>query len=134
MPKSKIIQNGELATFNDFKMNEKIFVTSALLIKDAVVVQTTNKEIYDNIENLKNMDKTELIALSNKVYKIIISTNVDSIYNKKKEWQNFCDDLIIVYATRNVLYNSPIPIMPYEEFKKHKIEEKEKNPCVKCSK
>ncbi len=126
MKKSKIIQNGETATMEDFNENEKIYVNAVLLIKDPVVVETTNKNIKNILENLKNKDKREVIVLSNKVYKMILSTDTDSIYNKKKEWGNFCDDIVIVYVARHLLYNSPIPIMPYEEFKKHKIEPKKK--------
>jgi hypothetical protein len=124
MKKSKVIKDGELATFDDFKEKEKMYIVSTILIKDPVVVQTTNKHIKNSIEKLKKKDKTELINMSNKVYRDILAVDVDSIYNKKQEWQNFCDDIILVYVTRNILYNSPIPVMPYKEFKKHQIEQK----------
>ena len=128
------IKDGQMISYNDIADDEILYVNSALLIKDAVIVQTTNKYIKNAIKDLRKMNKKQLILLSNKVYKIVLSTNLDLIYNKEKEWQDFCDDMIIVYVARNILYNKPIPITPYEVFKNCKVEKKLKKKCCKCSK
>jgi hypothetical protein len=31
--------------------------------------------------------------------------------NNNEQWQNFCNDTVLYYATRNILYKDKIPIV-----------------------
>ena len=118
------INNEEIICNNNMPDNEVIYVNSAFLIKDTVIVQTTNKYIMDLMKDMKNMNKNELISISNRIYKFILSADTDKIYNIEKKWQDFCDNIILVYVTRYMLYDNPIPITSYENFKNYKLEKK----------
>jgi len=92
------------------------------------IVLTTFQEIEDAVKRYSILDKTTnmktLGSCFNKLTKYS-EEELNSCYeNKNKDWQNWCDDVIIFYAIRSVIFRnengdiSPkfcIPLTPLDE-------------------
>jgi len=104
------MEDFELGTLQDFNDDDFIYVDAFRLLGKEVVVRTTNKYIKDACDDISKIEKKQLINMCNNVYRDIISTNIDAIYNNKKKWGDFCDDVVLLHIYRYLLHNKYIPI------------------------
>jgi hypothetical protein len=73
-----------------------------------VIVQTTSGEIEDVLVDL-TMERAK--SVFPQIWNNIKNVNTDMLYNKRgQEWTDFCNDLILFYCYRTVLFKSPIPV------------------------
>lgn len=102
----------------DLPMDKTLYVNAFMLCGKKVMVTTTNKEILDCVDDIKNESNEELRHIYRSIYSNIIDFNDDAVVenirkgdkNAKQQWQNFCDDVVLGYCVRMVLHKKLIPI------------------------
>lgn len=90
------------------KDKDCIFVSGKDIMFPDVVVQTSHK----GLEKLLDESKDDARSVFPVVWKAIKNVNVDALYNAGGEpWQDFMDDILIMYACRFHLFGMPIPVL-----------------------
>jgi hypothetical protein len=103
--------DGKIATKNDLKDKEYVFISGRDAFHPNVFVKTTMKGIDECItKTTKNQARQIFIQVS----KVLRDTNVDAIYNTP-EWEDFCSDIIMYYSCRYILFNKPMPMIQNDE-------------------
>ena len=73
-----------------------------------VGVRTTKKKLL----KLLSQPKNEAIIVFTSVWEVIKNANVDKLYRLGgKAWSDFCEDIVIYYACRFILFGTPIPVV-----------------------
>lgn len=83
-----------------------------------VLVDTTQDVVQRLLERLRAEPRTEVVALSNKLYRRNIgfaAEETDACARAGDEaaleaWQRFCGDVLVFYCARNVLDGREIPV------------------------
>lgn len=109
---------GQRFKADDFSDDQTLYVDAFALTGKSVAVGTTNKTILDCLNSLENDSKEELREIYRSIYKAIIDFDDDKVVERirkgdvkaKKEWQNFCDDVVLGYCVRLMLHQKEIPV------------------------
>jgi hypothetical protein len=79
-------------------------------------IRTTDEEVQMTLHLLKNdkqQAKTVMVAALIHLTHIKRTGTLDHIYTdtNRKTWQDFCDDIVVFYIARYVLYGKQIPLV-----------------------
>jgi hypothetical protein len=78
------------------------------------IIQSTTTELENNIKNMDKKLATEVFAQSHKnIHSYTHNTLIIEYEKQSQHWNNFCNDVILYYISRLVLFKSPIPILPH---------------------
>ena len=113
----------------DFALDTPIFVKD--VIHNDVIVETTNEKMLKTIKDLRDQlrqdGKDAFMHVFRSISSAVRDANTDTLYKGKrmgkkraiKEWQNLCDDIVLLAACRHVLWRKPVPIrVDVEEWQK----------------
>ena len=103
--------DGKIATENDVKDKEYVFISGRDAFHSDVVVKTTMEGINECIDK---MSKREARHVFPQVSKVLRDTITDAIYNTP-EWEGFCSDIILYYSRRYILFKKPMPMIENDE-------------------
>ena len=80
-----------------------------------ICIETTHSYIEDGVKDFENMDKQKKQFIFFSMLSNILKHRgkIDEIYNKDRIWQNLCDDIVLYYCARVVMFNKPIPLSVY---------------------
>ena len=77
-------------------------------------IMTTDSKIKTLISDIESSSKEENKHIYRSVYLSITQYSTDKLQEayvlKNDSWQNWCDDVVIFYVTRLILFNKHIPI------------------------
>lgn len=94
-----------------------MYVNAFEIVGEHVAVRTTHGEVMDCLDEIGGNTMEE----QKTIYRRVVTTlrrlafdkeKFNKMYDKNdKNWQNFCDDVVLAYCVRCVLHNKPIPVM-----------------------
>ncbi len=97
-------------------MSENIFISCKEIDKkfNMIVVVVTYETLHNTLEKIKKISKES----QNRVYcstliELLKYTTEEIIKHSEEnnqQWEDFCNDVVLYYATRNVLYKDKIPV------------------------
>jgi hypothetical protein len=91
---------------------DEFVVIDASDVCPGVAIKHPHKQLQQFIEDIKKEPKQEWARVFKRVWAVIKLTDVEKAYEKQGEaWGNLCDDIIIFYAYRWLLFNKPIPLI-----------------------
>jgi hypothetical protein len=98
-------------------------------------VLTTSKEVKETIDNYRKSDKGHIKFVYRESLLNILQYSDEELNNKytlnSKEWKDWCDDILIFYAVRLLLFDKPIPI--YRNFCRICKKSESETKLRKCS-
>lgn len=103
--------DGRIATENDFKNKDYVFISGRDAFHPDVYVKTTVKAINECTTKITKSQARHVFPL---VSKVLRDTNVNAIYNTP-EWSDFCSDVILYYSCRYILFKKPMPMIGNDE-------------------
>jgi len=78
--------------------------------RDAGHEQVTIITKFSTIQKWCKMNKRDAAQTFKSTWECLKNVDVPKIYNEMGEdWKHFCDDLILFYCARFVLFNVPVP-------------------------
>ena len=86
---------------------KKVYLSGKDVGYEDVFVETD----YDYFtKTMKKMTKKDATMLFKATWDCLKNIEVDKIYREQGEaWRNFCDDIVLFYCARFVLFNIPAP-------------------------
>ena len=100
-----------LEIIRDLYVSDHIYLSTEELGLQ-VLVKTPHKEFEENLEKCEaEMSREQAAAVFKKAWSIIKKTDIDKIYDVQPAWGNFCDDIVIFFAMRWILFKKPVPIV-----------------------
>jgi hypothetical protein len=91
------------------KGNKTLYVSGHDAGFPDLVVKTDEKTLRGLLT--KSMNKSEAKQVFGSVWKAIKGVQIDEVYQAGgKDWQNFCDDILIFLCCRQILFGTPIPV------------------------
>ena len=82
-------------------------------------VETTDENIQQNITFAKSQTLQHLKSIFRSVYGTLVQYDEPTLQQhfiaKNKEWTDWCDDVVVFYAVRLVLFKKVIPIIKMHE-------------------
>ena len=103
------------------KREENVFVDAFPYVGSRCLIKVKHREILRALrtynKELRLHGRPRLQDLYRTVFTAAIDARVDDIYSKAqdgdvRQWQNFCDDIVILACLRQVLFNYQIRITP----------------------
>ena len=99
------------------QLGPNAYVQAFPLLGKNAIVRTTHEEIADQIDTCRRemaiFGRDKLHCIYRHIYKVAIDYQiqvVDDSEEKKKNWQNFCDDVVLLCVLRLVLFGKLIPV------------------------
>jgi hypothetical protein len=75
-------------------------------------VMTTHSYIFKALDDIKKGNVRDMYCFFLKKMVLYSQKDTDKIYAKQgKAWQNMCDDIVLYYCCRVVLFKKPIPVV-----------------------
>jgi hypothetical protein len=114
------IKIGDRVDDGDLSPDEELMLMADDLGKEkfqGICVQTTNKQIQDTLKHLREKDPIALAIGLQRIH-----DNLDKYPREVlleldgTDWQNWCDDLCLYFATRAIVQDKPIPMAPKKMF------------------
>jgi len=91
---------------------DEFVVIDASSVCPGVALKHPHKQLQQFVEDIKKETKKELATMIKRVWVVIKLTDVEKAFKEQGQaWGNLCDDILIFYAYRWVLFNKPIPII-----------------------
>jgi hypothetical protein len=105
--------------------DEKIYVSCGTIHErfKEYVIQTTHKEVIDSINSFKNETNEVNKRVFKNIYTSIVQYDKNKLHqlylNKDEDWNNFCNDVLLFYTCRFVLFGEKmyIPILDRNNIK-----------------
>jgi hypothetical protein len=87
--------------------NKKVYLSGKDVGYEDVLVET---DFNNFTKTMKNMTKEQATGVFKGTWENLKNIDVDKIYQEKGEaWGNFCDDIMLFYCARFVLFKVPAP-------------------------
>jgi hypothetical protein len=105
----------ELYKSMDELQGKNIMVVCEIEGLTGIAIKTTHKYIADGLKDFEKMNKEKKQFIFCSMLSNILKYRgkIDKIYNKGRVWQNLCDDIVLYYCARVVMFNKPIPLKVY---------------------
>ena len=107
-----IIKVFDQQTQEDFE--DDIYLTAVEVDEryEDIIVSTTKKVIEDCLKEIESSSKEDKLFFLYKSRKCAREVDIDEIYNDGgQKWRNFCDDVLIYYCLRFILFDMHFPII-----------------------
>lgn len=106
-------------------MNESVYVDCSEIKEEfeGFLIKTTPNELMECWTRYENYTLEEIMAIYVGSYSFLRAFNREKLIElhntKTKNWENWCNDVIIYYASRNILFQNKIPVIEPKSIPEH---------------
>jgi len=114
----------QMLAAHEVRRGQEVFVDAFPYVGKQCFVKTKHRQVMQCIKRFKRdleiQGRAAMQSMYRSIFTAAIEADVDVIYDKAAEgdtmeWQNFCDDIVLLAALRHLLFGAMIEIIPIDK-------------------